>query len=141
MSPAPSGFEKSSEWLKSEDQLQSELNVAWTSRSKHRVGTGRIRRVKDIPETCAATCPRRIDVIRSSGAARPPVWINEIRVVEKIEDFGPELGAEAFRDLDILAHGRIHVSEASVAPRIAAHRAKTAVSRWDQNRIPQRIAS
>jgi hypothetical protein len=72
------------------------MEIARTSRSKHGVGAGRIRRIKNIAMSYADTSPRRIDVIWSSSAARPAIRIDEVGVVENIEEFGPELRTEQY---------------------------------------------
>src|ERR1700728_882404 len=92
--------------LRLEDQLQSELNVAWTSRPEHWVGTRCIRCVQHIAETCAGTRLRGIEVIRGAGATGTAEWIDEVRMIEEVKHLGAELCAQALCDLDVFADGR-----------------------------------
>ena len=48
--------------------------------------------------------------------------IREIRMVEEIEEFDPELGAESFPEFPVLGHREIPVVKSGVAKDIAAHR-------------------
>ena len=39
-------------------------------------------------------------------------------MVEHVEEFGPELGAESFPELPVLVHGQIQVLEAGVSEEV-----------------------
>ena len=56
--------------------------------------------------------------------------IGEVRVIEDIEEFGPELHADAFAETEHLRRREVHIPEAEIAKRVASHRAEGASSRW-----------
>jgi hypothetical protein len=87
-----------------EDQLQAELDGAWTARSEHRVA--RVWRCSGRAEISACF---RID---AAGCKVGPV--------ENIEELRPELGGVPFPELPVFSHGEIHIVIIRAAHLVAA---------------------
>ncbi len=55
--------------------------------------------------------------------------IGEVGVIEQVEEFGPQLHADAFVEVEHLHRREIHIFEAEVAESVTAHCAESAGSR------------
>ena len=57
--------------------------------------------------------------------------VREIRVVEDIKEFRPELRSEALPKLPVLGDREVYIAESGIAEDVASHRAESAQRRWN----------
>jgi len=68
-------------------------------------------------------------------------WIGDVWMIEEVEEFGAELGAETFVESPCLRDGEIPVTKTSVAEYVSPHGAKRTESRRQHQRAAIRIAA
>ena len=52
--------------------------------------------------------------------------VREVRMVEQIEEFCPELRSQPFPELPVLGDREVYIAESGIAEDVAAHRAESA---------------
>src|SRR5580692_8119242 len=111
------------------NKLQTKLHGAATARADHWVGSRNIGSRTRAPKP-ASSRDRRIIV---SPAILTAEGVGEVRMIEDIEEFGPELHADAFTETEHLHRREVHIPEAEIAKRVASHRAEVTSGRWSHH--------
>ena len=62
--------------------------------------------------------------------------VREVRMVEQIEEFCPELRSQPFPELPVLGDREVYIAESGIAEDVASHRAESAERRWNQEGLP-----
>src|SRR5439155_26574900 len=122
----------------SKDDLQPQLDGTRSAGTEHRVRAGHVRCFGPEAETRAGR-PRRIG--KGIVAARPSIWIRDIRMIENVEELGPELSGQAVLELPALCHGQIPVVVGQASEHITAERAIAAKRRRNENGAARRVTT
>src|ERR1700694_1111839 len=100
--------------VRSENKLQSQLNRTAATRANDGVGSG------DVRSGTAATKTTGGRIIQAESVLAA-VRIGEVGMVEDVEEFSPELGAEALAEMPVLRQREVHIAESGIGEGIAAH--------------------
>lgn len=121
-----------------EEQLQPQLHGPIAARTEDRVTSCLV--------WCGATTPeqighRRISFIADTKAARSPVRICKVGMVENVEELRPELSGEPFLELELFGYGQIPIAETGVAPNVTGRSAEGSCGGRNQHGIALGVAA
>ena len=69
------------------------------------------------------------------------IRVREVRVIEDVEEFGAELQALGFAEMEIFCQRKIEIPEARIREHIPAHISEVAEGRRHHDGVPRRIAA
>src|ERR1700728_281745 len=122
------------ETARSENKLQSQLHRTASTGTDYRISSGDVR--------CSARASERLNRrIVKAETILSAVRVGEIRVIENVEEFGPELRVETLGEMPVLRHREVHVAESRVREDVAAHVAKAPEGGRNHDGIAFRVAS
>jgi hypothetical protein len=84
------------------------------------------------PKHLSRSSELTIDNKLTNKSAQVPIWIGKVWMIEKIEDFGPELQAEPFGKGEPAAQRKIHLSERKASQCVATESALTVLRSNDE---------